>query len=148
MPNGIIHRKLSKLAFELKGDAWEPFTFGQKSLAFHMADKYDIPLIFYGENGELEYGGTEKYKNMPKESPDEWEEHYFKGAGVDKLITIGIERGLFSENDINSEVMDLYRPISPDVIKKKKLKCIGFHIIKNGHHRKIFIIAKGILVLN
>ena len=77
MPNGIIHRKLSKLAFELKGDAWEPFTFGQKAFAFHIANKYDIPLIFYGEN-ELEYGGTEKYKNMPKESPEEWEEHYLR----------------------------------------------------------------------
>tara|TARA_B100000035_G_C21035716_1_gene570818 strand:- start:2566 stop:3771 length:1206 start_codon:yes stop_codon:yes gene_type:complete len=142
MPNGIIHRKLSKLAFELKGDAWEPFTFGQKSLAFHMADKYDIPLIFYGENGELEYGGTEKYKNMPKESPDEWEEHYFKGAGVDKLITIGIERGLFSENDINSEVMDLYRPISPDVIKKKKIEMHWFSYYQKWTPQENFYYCK------
>lgn len=28
-PNGVLHRKLAKVAFELKGDAWEPFGFGQ-----------------------------------------------------------------------------------------------------------------------
>ena len=45
MPNGIIHRKLRKLAFELKGDAWEPyFTFGQKAFRFSsIANKFNIP---------------------------------------------------------------------------------------------------------
>src|SRR3989344_9239083 len=50
--NGILHKKLAKAAFELKGDAWEPFTFGQKAYAFHMALKFRIPLIFYAVNGE------------------------------------------------------------------------------------------------
>src|SRR3989344_5463468 len=26
-PNGVLHKKLTRAAFELKGDAWEPFTF-------------------------------------------------------------------------------------------------------------------------
>ena len=55
--NGLLHRKLSKLALELVGDAWQPFTYGQKAWAFHVAEKFKIKLIFYGENGELEYGG-------------------------------------------------------------------------------------------
>ena len=51
-PNGQIHRQLARTAFELKGDAWEPFAYGQKAYAFHIALKFKIPLIFYGENGE------------------------------------------------------------------------------------------------
>ena len=43
-PDGKIHKKLTKLAFELKGDAWEPFAYGQKSWAFHMATKFKIKL--------------------------------------------------------------------------------------------------------
>ena len=44
-PNGILHRKLARVAFELKGDPWEPFTFGQKAYPFQMAVKFKIPLI-------------------------------------------------------------------------------------------------------
>jgi len=72
-PDGVLHRKLTRLAFELKGDAWEPFTYGQKAWAYHIAQKFGIKLIFYGENGELEYGGSDKYKNLPKEGAEEWE---------------------------------------------------------------------------
>ena len=39
-PDGIFHSKLSKLAFELVGDAWQPFTFGQKAWAWNIADKF------------------------------------------------------------------------------------------------------------
>ena len=89
-PDGKIHKKLTKLAFELKGDAWEPFAYGQKSWAFHIATKFNIKLIMYGENGELEYGGSEKYKNLCKEGPEEWEHEYYKGSSIDDLIHEGV----------------------------------------------------------
>ena len=38
-PDGILHRKLSRLAFDLVGDAWQPFTYGQKAWAFNLAEK-------------------------------------------------------------------------------------------------------------
>ena len=72
-PNGKFHRKLSKLCFELIGDMWQPFTYGQKSWAFNIALKFGIKLIMYGENGELEYGGNDKYKHLPKEGIEEWD---------------------------------------------------------------------------
>src|SRR3990167_4306067 len=50
-PNGKLHRKLTRVAFELLGDAWQPFTYGQKAFAMHMAAKFRISLVFYGENG-------------------------------------------------------------------------------------------------
>ena len=87
-PDQIIHQKLSRLSFELIGDAWQPFTFGQKAWAFHMANKFNIKLIFYGENGELEYGGSTDYKYKPKEDPEVWEKHHFRGAAVDKLADV------------------------------------------------------------
>ena len=34
--------------------------YGQKSYAFHIALQNNIPLIFYGESGEVEYGGSLK----------------------------------------------------------------------------------------
>tara|TARA_Y100000590_G_scaffold468563_3_gene651737 strand:+ start:3317 stop:4522 length:1206 start_codon:yes stop_codon:yes gene_type:complete len=118
--DGKIHRKLSKLAFELKGDAWEPFTYGQKAWAFHIATRFDVKLIMYGENGELEYGGSEKYKNVSKEGPEEWEEEYFKGSNVDDLAEIGLERGYFEKNEILDKTLQLYKAPHPDTIIKSE----------------------------
>tara|TARA_B100000315_G_scaffold233911_1_gene247478 strand:- start:1956 stop:3155 length:1200 start_codon:yes stop_codon:yes gene_type:complete len=117
-PDGQIHRKLTKLAFELKGDAWEPFAYGQKAWAFHIATRFGIKLIMYGENGELEYGGSEKYKHLAKEGPEEWEYEYFKGANVDDLAEVGLERGYFKEDDVLDKTLQLYKAPSPDTIIK------------------------------
>ena len=102
-PDQKIHRKLSMLAFDLLGDAWEPFAYGQKAWAFHIAEKFDIKLIFYGENGELEYGGNTEYKNRPSEGPEEWKRSYYKGATVDELVQKGVDSGVFKDIHIKSK---------------------------------------------
>ena len=117
-PNGILHRKLSKLAFELVGDAWQPFTYGQKAWAWHIATRFGIKFMIYGENGELEYGGSEKYKYLPKEGIEEWEYEYFKGMSVDALAEVGLERGLFKKGEILENTLQWYRPPHPDLIRK------------------------------
>lgn len=117
--NGKLHRKLARLAFELKGDAWEPFTFGQKSYAFHIALNFGIPLIFYGENGEVEYGGSMQNADKPYESVADWEKLYYKGVGVDKLIEKGLELGRFEKGEIESQTFQLYR--TPDLASIEKL---------------------------
>lgn len=117
-PDGWLHRKLTRLAFELKGDPWEPFAYGQKAWAFHIALKFGIKLIMYGENGELEYGGSEKYKDRPCESPEEWTEFYFKGASVDELIMVGLKRGLLREDEVLPKKLELYKSPPPDVVER------------------------------
>ena len=57
-PNGEIHRMLTKAAFIEMGDPFQPFIFGQYSAPFRVALQYDIQLVFYGEDGEVEYGGA------------------------------------------------------------------------------------------
>ena len=109
-PNGILHRKLARVAFELKGDATEPFVYGQKSFVFHMALKFKIPLIFYGENGEVEYGGSSKNEEKPYESIEDWDELYFKGGGVDDLLKEGVKMGIFTEEELKNNNFEFYRP--------------------------------------
>lgn len=107
-PNGEFHRKLSRVAFDVKGDHWEPFAFGQKSIAFQIAVKFGIPLIFYGENGEVEYGGDKKNKDKPFESVKDWERLYFKGAGVRKLVDVGQEAGIIKPEEVKSGALSIY----------------------------------------
>lgn len=54
-PNGRVHRLLTRLAIEVLLHPFQTFILGQKNLAPKIALKYNIPLIFYGEN-EAEYG--------------------------------------------------------------------------------------------
>jgi N-acetyl sugar amidotransferase len=54
-PNGKIHRLLTRLAVENLFHPFQPFIIGQKGLAPKIAIRYEIPLVFYGEN-EAEYG--------------------------------------------------------------------------------------------
>jgi N-acetyl sugar amidotransferase len=53
--NPKTHALLTKLAIERLLHPFQPFILGQKNIAPKIALKYNIPLIFYGEN-ESEYG--------------------------------------------------------------------------------------------
>lgn len=121
-PNGIIHRKLARVGFELKGDPFEAFVYGQKAYPFRIAQKFKIPLIFYGENGEVEYGGSQKNINKSQETPEDWEEEYYKGAGFDKVIQEGFKMGIFDDEDMKNNKFDFYRTPPLEEIKKLGLE--------------------------
>jgi N-acetyl sugar amidotransferase len=53
--NGKVMKLLTKLSIENLLHPFQTFILGQKNLAPKIAAKFDIPLIFYGEN-ETEYG--------------------------------------------------------------------------------------------
>ena len=56
-PNGEVHRKLTRFAFENIGHPFQPFIFGQRSVGPKVALQNNISLIFYGEN-VAEYGNN------------------------------------------------------------------------------------------
>ena len=118
-PDGKIHRKLSRLAFEFVGDNFLPFIYGQKAYAFHVAVKHKIPLIFYGESGEVEYGGSLKNMNKSHESTEDWDEFYFKGISLDRLLDKALETGLMTKQEINQSSLEFYKP--PNIKKIEKL---------------------------
>ena len=117
-PNGILHRKLSRIAFELLGDAWEPFAYGQKAYAFQIAQKFGIPLIFYGESGEVEYGGSLKNASKAYETPEDWKEFYYKGSGIDDLVNHGLEAGIFTKEEAHNNPFQLYKPPHQEELQK------------------------------
>lgn len=129
-PDGKLHRKLAKIAFETLGDAWQPFTYGQKAYAYHIAIKFGIPLIFYGENGEVEYGGSLKYLDKPYEATEDFEKLYYKGAGVDKLAIAGIKMKIFKKNEINKKSFEFYKNPDPKLIKKFGVRQYWFSYFK------------------
>ena len=78
-PNGQITRKLCALATRHMGDPFQPFIYGQTNFPLQVAVRYRIPLIMYGENGEVEYGGDMKNANRPDRDMGDHIKHYFSG---------------------------------------------------------------------
>jgi len=125
-PNGKLHRKLTRIAFEAVGDPFVPFGYGQISYAFHIALKFDIKLIFYGENGEAEYGGSTKNNYLPYMPLEDWAELYFKGATIDDLISWGIKNNILSEDDFTKSDLTFYRPPPVEDLKGKGIQMHWF----------------------
>jgi hypothetical protein len=116
MPDGQLHRQLARTAFEAKGDAFEPFVYGQKAWAFHVAHRFGVQLIMYGENGELEYGGTTPDRDVPMETPADWTYQYYKGASVEDLVEHGLRRGWISPGLVTPQALQWYKPPAPEAI--------------------------------
>lgn len=117
--NGVLHRRLARVAFETLGDAWQPFTYGQMAYAFHVADRFDIPLVFFGENGEAEYSGNPEVFDKRKMPLEIWAEQYFKGVTVDDLVDHALEtKDFFSDEHVDEADLQFYRPPSVDALEE------------------------------
>lgn len=78
-PNPKVTRKLTKLAFQHMGDPFQPFIYGQTNFPMKMAIQHNVSLIMYGENGEVEYGGSMKNAHSPTREIADHDGHYFSG---------------------------------------------------------------------
>jgi N-acetyl sugar amidotransferase len=125
-PNGKLQRKLARLCFEELGDAFHVFVLGQISLPFHIAIKFGVKLIFYGENGEAEYSGDPKYFDKPYKPADEFVNHFFKGVSFDELLEYGINnKDYLKDIEINESDLIFYKP--PTTEEMKKADIVGKH---------------------
>ena len=123
-PNGLVHRKLTRLAVDNILHPFQPFILGQKNLAPRVALEQDIKLVFYGES-EAEYGspisemGSAKrdYKYFAMSSQDSV---YLGGVSVKELK----EKYGFTDCDIAP-----YLPSNPD-----KLDDAGVQVFYLGYY--------------
>ena len=131
-PNGILQRKLARLCFEELGDAFHVFVLGQVSYPFHMALKYGIKLVFYGENGEAEYAGDPLYADNPYRPAKEWVEQYFKGTSFRELLEYGLtHKDYLSEEDFSEADLTYYEPPSFEALDKSGI--LGEHFYSYYH---------------
>jgi len=87
-------------------------------------------LIFYGECGEVEYGGSTKNMYKPSEPISDWKEFYYKGSGIDELVKYGLEAGLFSREEADNNSFELYKPPKPSELKSVNPQMYWFSFYK------------------
>lgn len=107
-PAGKVHRLLTKLSFEILGDPFLPFIYGQTNYPMQVALMYDIPLVMYGENGEVEYGGDMKNAFSPtRDYRTDHKKHYFSGISPEDFVKYGIaQQDLFPYMAPNNEDLE------------------------------------------
>ncbi len=101
-PNGIIHRKLTKAAFIEMGDPFQPFIFGQYSAPFRVAIQYKIPLVFYGEDGEVEYGGAMENADRASLSYEDFISNRFSSVFPSSFEKYGIKKKDLEKYELSS----------------------------------------------
>jgi len=126
-PNGKVHRILTKLAFEKLLHPFQPFIIGQKIIGPLLSLKFNIPLIFYGEN-QAEYGNAIEENENPRMNED-----FFSGENnsYDDIVLSGtplkeiLEKHNFKINDFNP-----YIPPKKEEIKKLDIqqRFLGYYI--------------------
>ena len=121
-PSGKTHRKLTKLSFEILGDPFQPFIYGQANFPLQTAVNYQIPLVMYGENGEVEYGGDMKNAFTPtRDYKSDHKKHYFSGLSPEDMVQYGVS---------NQDIKPYMAP------SDEKLDELGVEIHFYGYYKK------------
>lgn len=124
-PNGRVHRLLTRLAVENIFHPFQPFIFGQKSLAPKMAILHKIPLVFYGEN-EAEYGNPIL---DTQSAVRDWS--YFTAEDQSRIYLGGTSMADLKSNfGIDQNDLQPYLPANPvDIVANKiEVHYLGYYL--------------------
>ena len=109
-PNPQVTKKLTQLSYRHLGDPFQPFIYGQTNFPLQIAVKYDIPLIMYGENGEVEYGGDMKNALSPTREIQDHDDHYFSGLPPEFWADHGVP---------SADLIPFMAPKFEEIVRKK-----------------------------
>ena len=84
-PDPRVMQKLNKLGFIEKGFPYYGWLIAIKTAVIQTAMNFKIPLIFYGEDGEVEYGGSPESEKSALYDIEYMKRVYFEG-GYDKVF--------------------------------------------------------------
>lgn len=124
-PNGRTHRLLTRLSIENILHPFQTFILGQKFIASKVALKYNIPLIFYGEN-EAEYGNP-----IADNSSSLRSKSYFTYQHLNDLYLAGIPlRVLIDKYGLTMNDLLTYLPVSTKELANSKIEVhyLGYYL--------------------
>jgi N-acetyl sugar amidotransferase len=122
-PNARVHRLLTRLAVQNLFHPFQAFMLGQKFLGPRLAMRYDIPLVFYGEN-EAEYGNPIADTSSAMRSPD-----YFISNEPDRVHLGGVSvHDLRNRYGLNDGDLDLYMPMMAEPSRDLCVRYLGYYL--------------------
>ena len=129
-PNKKVMKELNYLGFKYMGFPYYGWLIAIFTSILKIASSLNINLIIYGEDGEVEYGGSQETKNKPFFDPTYQKKVYFEG-GYNKII-----------NKIKASQSQKSFFLFPDNKKLKKIKTTHWSYFENWDPYRNYIIAK------
>ncbi len=124
-PNGKLHRLLTKKAFLNLLHPFQPFIIGQRIVGPLFASKFDVNLVFYGEN-QAEYGNNIEENKIPTMDKK------FFSADDPLMMKLGGEKISDLINDYDYALKDFtpYIPPSAESLDKKNIQVhyLGYYL--------------------
>ncbi|WP_127717816.1 N-acetyl sugar amidotransferase [Halobacteriovorax sp. HLS] len=123
--NGKVMKLLTKLSILNILHPFQTFILGQKNLAPKLAAKYDIDLIFYGEN-EAEYGNP-----IADNTSSLRDKSYFSYSHLDEIYLGGVSiKELQEEHNVRLSDLQSFLPITEAELGKSKIDVhyLGYYL--------------------
>lgn len=139
-PSGRSQRLLTRLAVENLFHPFQPFIIGQKCFAPKMAMRFDIPLIFYGEN-EAEYGNP-----LGDNADAQRSFEYFASTNEDDLFLGGEPISSLKKNfGMGASDLEPYLPVDVKTLKEfgAEVHYLGYYLKWHPQSAYYFAVDKG-----
>ncbi|MDL2195603.1 N-acetyl sugar amidotransferase [Shewanella algae] len=135
-PNAKVMQKLNKLGFIEKGFPYYGWLIAIKTAVIQTAMNFNIPLIFYGEDGEVEYGGSTESKNNPLYNIEYMKRVYFEG-GYDKVFDI-----ILNDRDVSEGDLAFWRFPTDEQVKSHDLAFTHWSYYEAWDSYRNYVVAK------
>jgi N-acetyl sugar amidotransferase len=135
-PNPLVLDRLNKYGFIEKGFPYYGWLIAIMTAVIQTAVKFKIPLLFYGEDGEVEYGGSDESKYKPLYGIEYMKKVYLEG-GHDLVLEKIKKDGEFSDADLS-----FFKFPSDEEIEKTGLEFTHWSYYESWDSYRNYIIAK------
>ena len=135
-PNAKVMQKLNKLGFIEKGFPYYGWLIAIKTAVIQTAMNFNIPLIFYGEDGEVEYGGSTESKNKPLYNIEYMKRVYFEG-GYDKVFDT-----ILRDKDVSLGDLAFWRFPTDEQVKTHDLAFTHWSYYEAWDSYRNYVVAK------
>lgn len=134
--NKIVLDKLNKYGFIEKGFPYYGWLIAIMTAVIRVAINFKIPLIFYGEDGEIEYGGSTENKNKPLYNVEYMKRVYLEG-GHDKVLA-----RLLQDEDIKEADLSFFKFPDDKDINEADLSFTHWSYFEAWDSYRNYIVAK------
>ena len=135
-PNPKVMQVLNKYGFIEKGFPYFGWLIAIHTAVIRTAYNFNIPLLFYGEDGEVEYGGSIENKNRAMYGIEYMKRVYLEG-GYEKVLEKAVADGIISNNDLYFFKFPTY-----EEIKKYSLTFTHWSYYENWDPYQNYLTAK------
>lgn len=135
-PNPKVMQVLNKYGFIEKGFPYYGWLIAIHTAVIRTAYNFNVPLIFYGEDGEVEYGGSVENKDRAMYGIDYMKRVYLEG-GYEKVLKKAVDDGILESSDLY-----FFNFPNDNEVKKKDLSFTHWSYFENWDPYTNYLTAK------